>query len=578
MARSITIDTDVLSADLESLRGISKRVENGVTDTEELINKIVSSFEEKEIEDVEQWLNSNFAAKNIQDALNQIEDDSKGVIDRWDTYLKGWMNLDKKLVGTTKDPTLGTEPTPVTESDPEPTTQGEEDPTKTSEPTERVVVEEEEPTRKGDPDNPDGGDDGTSRGKGGGGGRDSQDRIDGVVISEHREDWDNDDDDRYSTDSIPGIHIRDDWDYDYDDNDPNNHDYDYDYGPSLRDYNPQGEELDPSQFNPDNYQTTNGIRSSKDDGDFDHDDFRFDLNFGDLQDGYDFNNPYNYSLSNYNPNDFSYLSRLGTDSGDGYGGSYGSLGSGAAVGNASTSGQRSSLQQKASAEYNKDGTSRLLGSAFTKSGEAKEVNIPLAGVGAAAGVAIGGAAIGGGIMLSDKELKDYYIFKPKDFTKLAAPVQNAILEDLKATGCDETKIDLFITSTYKIKKAELNEHKDKVEKAYEQDEKVAEEFRNNYGYDLYDAGGYADKYLLFVTMVIDGVNSIDDTSIYNIINPYLEEDEVDFIYSGIVFEEYMIDTEDVDDDDEEEFSSDIDQTIDPDAAAAVNWLKQMEIE
>ena len=95
-----------------------------------------------------------------------------------------------------------------------------------------------------------------------------------------------------------------------------------------------------------------------------------------------------------------------------------------------------------------------------------------------------------------------------------------------------------------------------------------------YGFNLFNKDDKLDKYLLFLTLIIDGSNTTDEINIYNIINPCLEEDEVDFIYSGINMEEYIIDG-DIEDDEENEDVK-VDGSTEDDVPQALAWLREME--
>ena len=100
-----------------------------------------------------------------------------------------------------------------------------------------------------------------------------------------------------------------------------------------------------------------------------------------------------------------------------------------------------------------------------------------------------------------------------------------------------------------------------------------------YKFDLFDDNDNLLKYMLFIAMIIDGSNKVDETNIYNIINPSLEEQEIDFIYSGLVMEEYIYDN-DLEEEPEEDSEEDEDVVINPSRNADLNhaaeWLKEIE--
>ena len=207
----------------------------------------------------------------------------------------------------------------------------------------------------------------------------------------------------------------------------------------------------------------------------------------------------------------------------------------------------------------------------------KEAKAVMAGGAAAAGVGLAGAAIGGGMLVGGK--KKYYIFVPEDFEKLDEQVQEQILADLKAAGFNSERIEIFKNATFRISASELDAHVKKVEKAYELNEEFRKEFLEMYKFDLFDENDNLLKYMLFIAMIIDGSNKVDETNLYNIINPSLEEQEIDFIYSGLVMEEYIYEN-DLEEESEEDSEEDEDVVINPSRNADLNhaaeWLKEIE--
>ena len=68
---------------------------------------------------------------------------------------------------------------------------------------------------------------------------------------------------------------------------------------------------------------------------------------------------------------------------------------------------------------------------------------------------------------------------------------------------------------------------------------MEDELLKLYNYSIFDENAKVIDYLLFITMIIDGKNSIDEYNMYNVINQSFENvDEADFIYSGIAMEDY----------------------------------------
>ena len=274
----------------------------------------------------------------------------------------------------------------------------------------------------------------------------------------------------------------------------------------------------------------------------------------------------------FNGNGYQSLGTLGTTPFNTNGGS--GSGSGTTGETKGGAGNKSNLTSNL-AEALKRSSNILTGGLFPsiKSKTAKTV---AAGGLAAAGLGLGGAAIAGGVMLNNK--MKYYIFKPSDFTSLDEATQNTIIEDLKVGGFDNNQIEKFKTSQFKIASSELNPHIQKVEKAYDNNADFASQFREVYGYSLFDEDDRLDKYLLFVALLIDGANTTDDTNIYNLINTSLDEEEVDFIYSGLEMEAYIDDGSDSEEDEEVEFNSDIDASAgdDTEIPTVAAWIKELE--
>ncbi|MBQ3306805.1 MAG: hypothetical protein IJG68_01270 [Bacilli bacterium] len=172
----------------------------------------------------------------------------------------------------------------------------------------------------------------------------------------------------------------------------------------------------------------------------------------------------------------------------------------------------------------------------TAFGQKSSANAALAG----AGLAMGLAGIAGGIYAESKN--GYYIFTPDDWNETEEEVQEAIKWCFKKSGMDDTEIGEFTSSSYKIKADDINTHAKKLKKALEINEKVSDEFIDTYRFTVFDEDNEVDKYLLFVVMSIDGRYANNEVNFYDIINPYFEDDDdIDFLYSGIDYLEYQID-------------------------------------
>ena len=161
----------------------------------------------------------------------------------------------------------------------------------------------------------------------------------------------------------------------------------------------------------------------------------------------------------------------------------------------------------------------------------------------AAGLALGTAGIASGLYLAKKT--GYYVFTPEDWEETDEEIKNALKENFFEAGMKENEFEEFLDNDYRIKSSELNEHIKKIEKAYDSDVNLEEEIIDKYHYSIFDENNKVDPYLLFLTMATDGMNTTDEVNLYNILNPYFEEDDIDFIYSGINLEEYIYESEDI---------------------------------
>ena len=279
--------------------------------------------------------------------------------------------------------------------------------------------------------------------------------------------------------------------------------------------------------------------------------------------------PYSYSPSVYDPTRYTpggYNSLGATLSTVGGNGSYGSGGYGSGLGsgagglggnlagtgdmNPEDAAALASLAGSSLLSVLANGTPKLASKLSPQStgaaGQKNYAKKTLAG----AGFALGAASIAGGIYLGSKS--GYYIFTPEDWEETEEDVQNAIINDFIDAGMKPEEIDAFKESSYRIKASELNEHVKKIEKAFSIDEAVADEIINMYHFSLFDDNDDIDRYLLFLIMAIDGKNESADVNIYNILNPYFEEEDIDFIYTGINLEDYVY----VEDEEEEETEED----------------------
>ena len=167
------------------------------------------------------------------------------------------------------------------------------------------------------------------------------------------------------------------------------------------------------------------------------------------------------------------------------------------------------------------------------------------------GLAAGGAIAGAGLLLGSKR---NYVFDPEDWDSLDEDTQNSILFAMDAVGFEQTDIDLFANSTFVVPRSEIDPHEDNIKEASEVDMTLSKEIHDVYGFTCMDEEDKVDKYLLFIILSLDGVKFDDNYNLYNILNGHLDEESVDFTYSGINMFEYLKDEDELD----EESSSDED--------------------
>ena len=206
------------------------------------------------------------------------------------------------------------------------------------------------------------------------------------------------------------------------------------------------------------------------------------------------------------------------------------------------------------------GTEKVLGGiapykgGTSGSGSTISTNKATAGILAAAGVAAGGAAAGGGVLISKKLAM--LRFTPEDWKALGEDYQKTIEEKMKKVGFSNDEIETFKNLKFKIPASDLKEHTKKIEKAVKENPVFEEELIKLYDFSMIDENHKAIDYLLFITMLIDGKNTIDEYNMYNVINQSFENvDDADYTYTGIYMEDY------IDDEEEEEMQILNDPTI-----------------
>lgn len=167
------------------------------------------------------------------------------------------------------------------------------------------------------------------------------------------------------------------------------------------------------------------------------------------------------------------------------------------------------------------------------------------GIIAAAGLAAGGTLAGGGIMLGKK--MHYIKFTPDNWLALPEDMQATIEKLMIDAGFDEEELETFKNSCFKIRADELKTHTKKIEQTAKNSTDSEEELVKQYNYSIIDETGKADNYLTFITMIIDGKNSVDSYNMYSILNKHLEAtNDADFVYMGINMEDYIDEEDDID--------------------------------
>ena len=192
------------------------------------------------------------------------------------------------------------------------------------------------------------------------------------------------------------------------------------------------------------------------------------------------------------------------------------------------------------------GTSRLssgVSPATVSSGVSAEKGVNTTAL-AGAGIALGLAGVGGGLYLSSRN--SYYTFTPEDWDNTDTETQNVIIEDFKNAGLTDLDIEEFKTLSFKVPSSVINDSIKKIKKAYSADESVVDNFFEMYHFSIFDYDDDIDPYLLFIVMIIDGENDHEEVNLYNIINPFIDDDDVDFVYSGVKLREYSYIDDDID--------------------------------
>lgn len=227
-------------------------------------------------------------------------------------------------------------------------------------------------------------------------------------------------------------------------------------------------------------------------------------------------------------------------------------------------------------------------STTTKQGSSSSVK-PIAGNSNTKGASIGvgltglaglGSLAGGGYLVGKKVAN--VKFDQRDWNALSEEVRDKVLTTLKTVGFTEEEINTLQTATFKVKLDELSKHGKKIKKAYENNIELDNLIKEKYGFTVIGNTGKIIKYQLFLILIIDGKNSIDDYNIYNILNEsFIENEDTDFTYMGLNMDECIVreeEQEDIQIMNDPTQLTEAEQTNDDKPFSAKDWLKEIGID
>lgn len=158
---------------------------------------------------------------------------------------------------------------------------------------------------------------------------------------------------------------------------------------------------------------------------------------------------------------------------------------------------------------------------------------------AKAGLALGLAGAGVGIATAMHE--KYYVFDQEDWINIVPSDRESILRKFSEVKMSDGQVELFETSTFKIKADVLDDPAKQLEKVIKDVPDIRQEFLQRYSFDIFSDKGKVDRYLLFILMIIDGQSTITEYNYTTIISDYVEE--IDTAYGGLQMEDYIYDFE-----------------------------------
>lgn len=157
-----------------------------------------------------------------------------------------------------------------------------------------------------------------------------------------------------------------------------------------------------------------------------------------------------------------------------------------------------------------------------------------------AGAGLGTASLAGGGIMAGKKIM-MLVFKPEHFTNLSEVIKDTILNTFKALKFTEEELDLFMTSNLKIKATLIDDMITAIKKASELDPELDSKIKQVYNFSVFTESNKISKYLILMTMLIDGKKIGDQYNIYDILNPILAEtDYVNYTYQGVSLQDIVV--------------------------------------
>ena len=158
---------------------------------------------------------------------------------------------------------------------------------------------------------------------------------------------------------------------------------------------------------------------------------------------------------------------------------------------------------------------------------------------AKAGLALGLAGAGAAIATAVHE--KFYVFDQEDWESLVPTDADNILQKFNEVKMSDGQVELFETSTFKIKADILDKPAKQLEGLVKDVPDIRQELLNKYRFDIFSEKGKVDRYLLFILMIIDGQSSISEYNYITIISDFAEE--IDTSYCGLQMEDFLYEFE-----------------------------------